>query len=181
MWSGPDGPISPWRVPIRRRRCGVAQLSDTLCLTCYADRLVYARLLSSHGDLRQAGRLLEERLYSLLSPLGDAVSRRTGWRRRATRGSPHGNGGVRARGEHVGARRPIASARGRARPASTGADGRAGPIHGGDLVCPLARRNNCVARSRCAHRNSTLSRAQRRRERDGQRLASQMLPPRWLS
>ena len=46
-----------------------AQLSDTLCLTCYADRLVYARLLSSHGDLRQAGRLLEERLYSLLSPL----------------------------------------------------------------------------------------------------------------
>ena len=46
-----------------------ATLSDTLCLTCYADRLVYARLLSAQGDLREAGRVLQERLYSLLSPL----------------------------------------------------------------------------------------------------------------
>ena len=67
-----------------------ARLSDTLCLTCYADRLVYARLLSSHGDLREAGRLLQERLYSLLSPLEmlfvveqGAVAERLGDRRTA--------------------------------------------------------------------------------------------------
>jgi serine/threonine-protein kinase len=46
-----------------------ASLSDTLCLTCYADRLVQARLLLSRGELRSAARLLDERLYSLLSPL----------------------------------------------------------------------------------------------------------------
>ena len=46
-----------------------AALSDTLCLTCYADRLTYARLLASRGDLRTAERLLQERLYAMLSPL----------------------------------------------------------------------------------------------------------------
>jgi serine/threonine-protein kinase len=67
-----------------------ATLSDTLCLTCYADRLIHARLLSSRGDLRTAERVLQERLYSLLSPLEmlflveqGAVAERLGDRRTA--------------------------------------------------------------------------------------------------
>ena len=67
-----------------------ARLSDTLCLTCYADRLVYARLLSSRGDLGAAARVLQERLYSLLTPLEmlflverGAVAERLGDRRTA--------------------------------------------------------------------------------------------------
>ena len=48
---------------------GFASLSDTLCLTCYADRLIHARLLSARGDLHGAERLLRERLYAMLSPL----------------------------------------------------------------------------------------------------------------
>ena len=46
-----------------------AGLADTLCLTCYADRLIHARLLVARGDLRGAKHLFQERLYAMLSPL----------------------------------------------------------------------------------------------------------------
>jgi serine/threonine-protein kinase len=45
-----------------------AQLSDTLCLGCYLDRLTYARLLRTRGRLEEADRLLRQRLYTVLTP-----------------------------------------------------------------------------------------------------------------
>jgi hypothetical protein len=45
-----------------------AQLSDTLCLGCYLDRLTHARLLRLRGRLDEADRLLRQRLYTVLTP-----------------------------------------------------------------------------------------------------------------
>lgn len=45
------------------------QLSDTLCLSCYQDRLTEARLLAARGKLDVADRLLRQRLYSAMTPI----------------------------------------------------------------------------------------------------------------
>jgi serine/threonine-protein kinase len=45
-----------------------AQISDTLCLSCYADRLTEARLLAARGRLDDADRLLRQRLYTVITP-----------------------------------------------------------------------------------------------------------------
>jgi serine/threonine-protein kinase len=44
-------------------------LPDTLCIACYADRLVAARLLAARNRLADADALLGQRLNSLLTPL----------------------------------------------------------------------------------------------------------------
>lgn len=44
-------------------------LSDTLCLTCYVDRLTHARLLAARGKLDDADRLLRQRIYTTLTPM----------------------------------------------------------------------------------------------------------------
>jgi serine/threonine-protein kinase len=43
-------------------------LPDTLCIACYTDRLVSARLLASRGRLEEADSLLNQRLNTLLTP-----------------------------------------------------------------------------------------------------------------
>ena len=48
---------------------GFATLSDTLCLSCYMDRLAEARLLASAGELQAADRLLRQRLYTWMTPM----------------------------------------------------------------------------------------------------------------
>ncbi len=48
---------------------GFATLSDTLCLSCYMDRLEEARLLASVGELQAADRLLRQRLYTWMTPM----------------------------------------------------------------------------------------------------------------
>jgi hypothetical protein len=45
-----------------------AQLSDTLCLGCYIDRLTEARLLAARGRLDEADALLRQRLYTVMTP-----------------------------------------------------------------------------------------------------------------
>jgi len=44
-------------------------LSDTLCLLCYTDRLVEARLLAANGALAVADTLLSGRAYTTISPI----------------------------------------------------------------------------------------------------------------
>jgi eukaryotic-like serine/threonine-protein kinase len=46
----------------------LGQASDSLCLTCYIDRLTEARLLSARGRDREALTLLSQRLYTTLTP-----------------------------------------------------------------------------------------------------------------
>ena len=46
-----------------------ATLSDTLCISCYVDRIRYARLLAASGRLGDAEKLLGERINSLLTPM----------------------------------------------------------------------------------------------------------------
>ncbi|MDQ3081595.1 MAG: hypothetical protein M3R07_05215, partial [Gemmatimonadota bacterium] len=46
-----------------------ASLSDTLCISCYVDRLRFARLLAARGRLPDAERILNERINSLLTPM----------------------------------------------------------------------------------------------------------------
>ncbi len=45
------------------------QLSDTLCLSCYRDRLTEARLLEARKQWESADRLLRQRLYTAVSPI----------------------------------------------------------------------------------------------------------------
>ena len=45
------------------------QLPDTLCLGCYVDRLTKARLLAARGEYQDAWTVLNERLWSLLTPM----------------------------------------------------------------------------------------------------------------
>jgi len=46
-----------------------ATLSDTLCLSCYLDRLTAARVLAARGRYDDADHLLRQRLYTLLTPM----------------------------------------------------------------------------------------------------------------
>lgn len=46
-----------------------AQLSDTLCLTCYVDRLTEARLLAARKQWVSADRLLRQRVYAAITPI----------------------------------------------------------------------------------------------------------------
>jgi hypothetical protein len=45
------------------------QLADTLCLGCYVDRLTKGRLLAARGQYQDASTVLNERLWSLLTPI----------------------------------------------------------------------------------------------------------------
>jgi hypothetical protein len=45
------------------------QLSDSLCLTCYLDRLSEARLLAARGQWASADTLLRQRPYAALTPI----------------------------------------------------------------------------------------------------------------
>jgi len=47
----------------------LGQLPDTLCLGCYVDRLTKGRLLAARGQYQDAWTVLNERLWSLLTPI----------------------------------------------------------------------------------------------------------------